>query len=163
MVKSNLRRVDKGRDRIIAQMRERLVAKVGFPYEKNPLHEDSHIKVAELAVVHEYGSEKRNIPARPFMRETGKRERKNVARLYAAMYPLFLRGELTLRQFLARLGVYYAAEMKETITEHGKGLFKPLRHSTIARKKGSTTPLLDTAGMKNAITSVVTKPEDVRK
>lgn len=162
MSKPTIKRIDRGKDRIVAQFKENLVAKVGFPFEDNPVHKDAHIRVAELAVVHEYGSEKRKIPSRPFMRETGKRERKKVAALMRAMYPIMLRGGMTMRQLLGRLGVFYSSEMKETIAEHGKAVLAPLKASTIARK-GSSTPLLDTAGMKNAITSVVTKAEAVRK
>lgn len=156
-----IRRVDCGKKALVAQLKTRLVAKVGFPHEDNPIHADAHIKVAELAMTHEYGSEARNIPARPFMRETGKRERKTARKLFAGLNRLMLRGGITKRQMLGRMGVWYAAEMRETITQHGHALFIPLKPSTVARK-GSSRPLLDTAGMKNAITSVVTTPEAVK-
>ena len=155
------KRIDRGKAHILRQMKEHLVAKVGFPHEKNPVHEEARIRVAELALTHEYGSEKRNIPARPFMRETGKRERKTAKRLMVILLRLELQGGINRRQLLGRMGVWYASEMKETIVAHSHK-FKPLSRATIARK-GSTTPLLDTAGMKNAITSVVTKDTEVSK
>lgn len=158
---SSIKRVDRGKKALVAQLKARLVAKVGFPHESNPVHKDAHIKVAELAVVHEYGSVKRGIPARPFMRETGKRERKTARKLFGALHRLMVNGGITKRQMMGRLGVWYSSEMKETITQHGHALFIPLKRATVVRK-GSDRPLLDTAGMKNAITSVVTTPEAVR-
>ena len=157
----SIRHVDHGKARILRELQTRLVGKVGFPYEKNPLHEQSHIKLAEIAVVHEYGLASRNIPSRPFMRETGKRERKTAAKLYKILYHRMLIGEITKHQLLAQMGIWYASEMKETITQHGPGLFVPNSPATIARKH-SSTPLLDTAGMKNGITSVVTSPEAIK-
>lgn len=156
-----IRRIDRGRDALLAQLREKLVAKVGYPYENNPMHREARVKVAELAYIHEYGSLQRKIPSRPFMRATGRRERKKMAQLYRAMFTVMVHGGMTLRQLLGRMGIYYASEMKETIAHHGPGIFVPLRPATVARK-GSSWPLLDTGGMKNAITSVVTRADEVR-
>ena len=159
---AHIRRIDRGLDQIRRELKTRLVAKVGFPHEKNPIHQEARVKVAELAFIHEYGSQAQGIPSRPFMRLTGKREKAKVKLLLRSVTKLILRGALTKRQAMGRVGIFYAAEMQETIAHHGRVVLQANSPATIARK-GSSAPLIDTGTMKNSITSVVTTPEAVRR
>ncbi len=125
--------------------------------------------VAAVAAIHVFGSPKKKIPKRDFMRPTIKQEKQNWARIVASKLKS---GNLTAGEVCEILGLKVAGDIRKAI----KNLTSPpLKLSTIAArlrrrhaKKGtkkaqSTTidkPLVDTAVM---ITSLTSKVEDKRK
>lgn len=116
---------------------------------------DSGITMIELAAIHEFGSPKAGIPERSFIRSTFERpevlEQLNVmARGYAR---LVVADKITWDVALGRLGAWAAAEIKGAIKK--KLTTGPaLAPATIVRK-GSSTPLIDTGRLINAITWLV--------
>lgn len=123
---------------------------VGYP-GGGPMHESGEMTVAALAIVHEYGVPDRNIPSRPFMRQTwqnNKRDTKDKARL---AFGSVLKGRWTPYQALSRMGLDYEDKIRATIDD---GNFKPLKPDTI-KAKGSSKPLIDTGDLRRRVTSKV--------
>lgn len=129
------------------------ITKVGFP-SGGDVRPDDGTPQASIAAIQEYGSEVRNIPARPFMRKTSNDQ--NVTRelraIKAAVKSRVLAGTLTPSAALSMIGEYYAGAVKQKITN---GRYVPLQPSTVAARPGkSKKPLIDTGLMRAAVTHV---------
>lgn len=109
------------------------------------------VDVATIAIIHEFGSPKNNLPARPVMRQTNQRHARELQgftrRLLLAIYG----GRILPSKALAQLGVFWEGKIKQTFRD---GVFAPLRPATIARK-GSSKPLIDSGQLRQSVTSVV--------
>lgn len=118
------------------------------------------IGLVELAAIHEFGSPAANIPERSFIRSTVNREHETIREYLTKAAKAVVHGDVTLERALNVLGLKLAAEMKRTITGRQTTGPEPqeLKQATIDRK-GSSTPLLDTAQLKNSITHVVVNGE----
>lgn len=117
------------------------------------------ITVAQLAAVHEFGSPKRRIPERSFLRsaidesaETLKRTAVNVARNVAA-------GKLTATQAATRLGLVAQAKVQRKIVD---GPFAPNAPMTVERK-GSSRPLIDTGQLRQSVSFEVVELDDAKR
>ena len=109
---------------------------------------DEQFSMLDLAMVHEYGSPKQNIPARSFIRATCDAKRKEHVELIRKFQHKILRGHITARQALTQIGEVVAKDMVAAINE---GIEPSLELATIKRK-GSSKPLIDTGRLKGAIT-----------
>jgi len=109
---------------------------------------DASDDLAARAAVHEYGSEKMNIPSRPFMRQTYENNKDKIGRVQASLYAQVLSGRFSFKRGLSRLGEWYTDRIQQTIR---RGNFQPLKPATILAK-GSSKPLIDTKQMHNAVT-----------
>lgn len=107
---------------------------------------------SEIGLVHEFGAPSRNIPARPFIRQTFQRKRAELAQLQAKLAQAIMMGRLDEARAMGMLGAWAAGAIKATITRDGE--FAPLKPATIKRK-GSDKPLIDTGQLVGAITFVV--------
>lgn len=140
---------DLGKAAILRQIRhlDGSVTKVGYP-SPSPLHMDAGVSLADLAFIHEYGSPKRGIPSRPFMRLTITATIRARKALMKKLHAQVSSGKLTAKQALSQLGEWYAGQTKRIVAQ---GSFKPNKPSTIARK-GSSRPLIDEGILRNSIT-----------
>ncbi len=105
--------------------------------------------VFEVANKNEFGL---GVPERPFIRG------------YVDAHEKEIRSELTkycqeaaltsqsIEWALTRVGEFIQEGMKAFITNQGEGTYAPNSPSTIARKDGDSTPLIDTRQMYDAIT-----------
>lgn len=111
---------------------------------------------AALASIHEYGLG--SVPARPWIGPPFRAHRKDyLARLVKAYKAAVKTGNASLvERELGRLGLLMVADIKNYVTQ-GPGVPPPNAPSTIAAK-GSSRPLVDTAGMVNSVTHQVVKP-----
>lgn len=135
---------------------------------------ESEISMLELAAIHEFGSPAANIPERSFIRATlnGKRDQINEAieqHVGSAIKDLLKhdhvsesQAESAAKRALGKLGTQVVSMMRATIRD--KATVGPedqaLKPATIARK-GSSTPLVDTAQLVNAISYAVVDGKDV--
>lgn len=111
---------------------------------------DSPVDVATIAVIHEFGSPKNNIPSRPLMRQTAQVYGRTALPVVAKkLYRNVLAGTTSPAQAFRQLGVFWEGRLKRMFRE---GVFKPLKPATIARK-GSSRPLIDSGQLRNSITS----------
>ena len=127
---------------------------VGVPKGKV---EDDGTPIAMIAAVHEFGSPKRNIPERSFLRGGILRNLPRLRQLNADSMRKVARGSSTLSASLHRLGVAAAGDVKQFIVD---GTFVPNAASTIAGK-GSDKPLIDTGSLRQSITYEIDSGTDL--
>lgn len=109
-------------------------------------HTGSDLSVAEIAMVHEYGTA--SIPARSPLGSTFDRFRPSLEAIYAQGLARAT-TKRDLRAMMARLGQFLTDRVRAAITE---GRLTPaLAQSTITRK-GHGIPLLDTGQLRDAVT-----------
>lgn len=152
---------DLGWNRIKEEIRKanNSFVKVGFPDGEGPGKSGSGgsnhepyadmTEVQQVAAVHEFGAPNRNIPERAFMRPAYDEGRQELNAFIDAQYDAILKGSVSTEDSLRRIGLKHEAQVRAKIT---KGPFAALKQATIRRKK-STRPLIDTAQMRNAVTS----------
>ena len=139
-------------DTAFRRMRGELVTLAGLTLKvgvvgpgASALEEGSSMTLAELMLVHEYGTD--TIPARAPIAKTMYARRADIAALHIRAFKAVLSGEMDARKALGLIGVQVVAWIKETIRA---GLTPPNAPSTIARK-GSSTPLVDDGQLINSI------------
>ncbi len=129
------------------------VAKVGILAAKggDQTVAGTSITMIELAAIHEFGSPEAGIVQRSFIRSTFAREAQAMAELCGKLVTKVIYG-MPLERALGILGAWGAAQIKTTIRERNTTgpEDQANRPSTIA-KKGSSTPLVDTGRLINAI------------
>ena len=105
------------------------------------------VSVQDYAIFNEYGTS--HIPSRPFFRlSVGTQKAQNEIREYLnAQIENIISGELTGQGAYDNLGTFVVQKIKKTIMS---GNFAPLDSKTIKRK-GSSTPLIDTHSLYNSI------------
>lgn len=103
--------------------------------------------LAYIAAVHEYGSRKKNIPERSFLRTAIDENRDKIFRLCVRMEKLATDGKMNVEDVFKTLGIAIVDMVKKkisTITE------PELKQKTIDRKH-SSKPLIDTGQMRNSM------------
>jgi hypothetical protein len=161
-MKCTQRIVDHGYAAILTELKkaDNLYVKVGFPLEGNPGYPSKHAigpltkeeastmnKITIIASTHEFGSEKRNIPERSFIRSTFDAEYENLQAFKEREYLRILQGKQTANTAIGRVGEWLTNKTKAFIRNR---IPPPLKKATIKRK-GSSVPLIDTAQMINSI------------
>lgn len=110
-------------------------------------HRGGDVTNAELAAIHEFGTE--DIPERSFLRATFYGTRNAELRaLTARLCKLVLEGKMNVKRAIGIIGAWGARAVKAEIVA---GIDPPLQEATIERK-GSSTPLIDTGQLLGAIT-----------
>ena len=147
-------------DALRKRLPEKSVVKVGVLAGKGgeAIHPGSSISMIELAAVHEFGSPKRGIPQRSFIRATFERDdvNKKLNALGARLAKAIVMDKMDAATALGQMGAWAAGQIKATIknrltTGPERQALKP---ETIERK-GSSLPLVDTGRLINAITWLV--------
>jgi hypothetical protein len=109
--------------------------------------------------VSQHGRGKWFIPPRPFVRGFADGKREQIARTLEKLGGLVSGGALKAAEAIARLGEYGQSGIKSYLRN---GPHTPNADSTIARKRDSTKPLIDTGTMRNSIRyQVIEKPVGV--
>lgn len=140
------RRIDAAADRV-PRLR---VGVVGT--EAKQVHAESGLTNAEIAVIHEFGAPRANIPERSFIRSTLRDPdvRRRLRALQANLARAVIAG-MDQKKALGTMGEFLASQIRATIT---RGVDPPLKPATIARK-GSSKPLIDTGQLRRAISWVI--------
>lgn len=132
-------------------------AAVGFPGDSpksNKAHGDTGMTNVQVAVANEFGSGpgvQPVVPARPFIKETVKRaSRGKVKDLGNELLKMVAKGEMSTKIALGRWGKAGADEMQATIRDSKS--WAALNSDYTKAKKRSSTPLIDSKKMMNAIT-----------
>lgn len=108
-------------------------------------HRDSEMTVAELASIHEFGL---GVPERSFLRSTMDENEGQLLRLASQLGQGVIDGKFSQQQALGLLGTKAQGLVVEKIREH---IDPPNAPSTV-KQKGSSTPLIDSAQLVQAIT-----------
>lgn len=102
--------------------------------------------IADYAAYNEYGTE--SIPARPFMSTSFDQNINKISADFNNQSKKLITGTVSANTALTIIGQKQAQRVQSTITN---GNFAKLSPKTVARKKGSTKPLVDTGAMVNAV------------
>lgn len=136
--------------------------KVGVLAANGGAATDDGITMVELAAIHEFGAPGAGIPERSFIRSTFKvHKTKELANMQAKLAQAIILKDMPVKQALGLLGTWATAQVKRTIS--GRLVRPQLEESeagrrTIARK-GSSTTLVDTGRLINAISFEVSDGE----
>lgn len=110
--------------------------------------------LAQLAALHEFGERlwwatggEEGVPERSFIRATFEQQRDKLREMNARIARGVLTEKIGVDDALDLLGAWAVSAIKATIRAH---IAPPLKPATIARK-GSSTPLIDTAQLINGI------------
>lgn len=122
----------------------------------------SGINNAELMLIHMFGSETRNIPARDPLHAPIIKHRRELIRKVGtgAMRAAFEAGNY--RRMFELLGIAAESIVQNAFETAGDGLWPALSPATI-KAKGSSRPLIDTAQLRRSVTSDVIKSGDSAK
>jgi hypothetical protein len=104
------------------------------------------IMMAMIAAVQEYGSPKRGIPERSYIRKWVSSHKEEIVRFIKKLLGEVEDGKMTADQALKKLGAFGVAGIRKQIRETKD---PPLKAATIA-KKGSSQPLIDTGQLRNS-------------
>lgn len=112
-------------------------------------HKEADINIPSLAAVHEFGSDKRNIPERPFMRMTMANNDKELQNLSAKLYRSVLDKNLDGKAALSILGEKIKSLMQKFVRSGGN--LTPKKN--VKGKK--STPLINTGQLMSSVEVVV--------
>lgn len=104
----------------------------------------------EVALVHEHGSQKQNIPKRAVLIPTALKNKKEISTKFSIAAKKVLGGSDPQIEN-AKIASWFSGEVKKTIREGGYP-FTPNTPATIARKKGNNTPLRESGLFMKSIT-----------
>ena len=126
---------------------------VGVPASSNTIHEGG-INMATLAAVHEFGSSKRNIPERSFLRSAIIEGKDKInAEVAKGVQAYLSQGKQIDLMFYDRIGLLASNLVKDKIH---RGPFVRLSDATVARRiKNTDRPVNDTGALRQSITWVV--------
>lgn len=130
---------------------------VGIQGSKAELETAEHgpMTNAELGAIHEWGTKDGHVPERSYLRSTldenGKKYQKDVDNIAKQFFDLKLNAQRT-RGELLLVGEKYKSDILKKINE---GISPELAEVTIIRKKGETTPLINTGQLRDAIDAKV--------
>lgn len=135
---ANVKVIDKGFDAFErnAKLLKGLGVKVGIQAGSG--------EVLEYAAYNEFGT--RNIPSRPFIRQTADTKRPQIAQAQARIYDQVINGA-SAKGGMAKLGEWYQGILRANVLNGG---WTPNAASTVA-KKGSSRPLVDHGVLVNSI------------
>lgn len=127
-------------DAIMAEVMKFKNSAVGVGVHEGEAPGDGGISVAQLAAVHEYGSPKRKIPERSFLRAWAAESKAKVDKLMMWLLRKVTGNEMKTEMALGLLGQFGEDGVKAKIDS---GPFVPNSPRTIRQKK-SSKPLIDT-------------------
>lgn len=105
------------------------------------------VLISDIGIYNEFGTS--NIPSRPFMRRTSDQSRQFLSPFVSGLARRMIAQKLTVAQVMSQLGLFYQDKIRNTIRA-SKSWAIPNAPATI-RKKGSSTPLIDTGAMVGAV------------
>lgn len=153
-VRANLSKLDD----MMKQFGTNFIARVGILGARAGATHDteSGMTNSQIGVIHEFGSETNNIPARSFLRMPLETRQEDLLEALdsATVKKLVEAGEI--EKVYKLLGIHAEGIVKDAFRSSGYGNWPPNTPETV-KKKGSSRPLIDTTKLMGAITSDVVK------
>lgn len=142
---------DRGWNRMkreIAKGRRNQVVAVGvLQSDAGVAHQDGGVTVGEVATFNEFGTADGRVPERSFVRSTVDENEREYTKRIAQLQGEVLAGRVSSRTALGVLGEEAVSDIRRKMTD---GIPPPNAPATVA-KKGSSTPLIDTGQLRQAI------------
>lgn len=117
-----------------------------------------NISIAFLGAVHEFGSEKRNIPERSFIIMPIETKQKEIAKEAEKNFPMLIgsdkANDIKIVKFLTEIGIRCEAVIQEAFDTKGFNTWPDIKQETKDRKD-SEAILIDTGTLRKSITSRV--------
>jgi hypothetical protein len=135
---------DSGWDRKVLDLLKRKTVTVGI-HEKDAARKEDELTNAQVGFWHEFGTA--DVPQRSFLRDTADRNSLAYRRFLRKAMERAAKGKFLASQAFKLVGFKVASDVKERIRAH---IPPPNAPSTI-KKKGSSTPLIDTGSLLNSI------------
>lgn len=132
-------------EKMAAQMKGPNQVLVGLPKESNNYPDGT--SVIMVGAVHEFGSEKRNIPECSFLRTTMVEQRRKYRAMFKKLGKAIIKGKMTTEKALKTMGLQAQSDVQRKIHDIDS---PPLRHRDGNR-------LIDTQHLQESITFEVTK------
>jgi hypothetical protein len=129
----------------IAKQVKNQSVKVGIP--KEAVRTDTGESLAMIGMVHEFGSDARNIPERSFLRANLNQNKKEYNDLLAKLSTKVTANQIDTKSALSIVGNKVMNDTKNYITN----LKAPPNSQATIDKKGSSNPLFDTGELRRSI------------
>lgn len=144
----------KGFEELRAGLKRGQYVAVGVFGDHKAQRNDATINNVELAIIQNFGSFTRNIPARPFISMPIQEKRKDILAFAASkkMRDLIMAGDI--KKALGLLGVFAENIIQKAFDTGGFGKWAPNAQSTIDQK-GSSKPLIRDGELRRAVWSKV--------
>lgn len=139
---------DMGWRRINAEIKKARGAgvKVGVLANSEPSEDGADMLL--IAAANEFGTADGRVPARPFIRGGFDQHSRDLRQLKARLWDQVLAGRLTVDRALGLLGETHQSQVQAYMTALDT---PPNAPRTIAQKRGSTNPLIDTGRLRASI------------
>ena len=149
----------KGLEKLSDALSDKLETKLGVLSDNNTRTEEGDEATnADLGLVHEFGSFKKNIPPRSWLRMPIERKAEDISNFILKskkeITEAMVEGDSEL--FYEKLGIAGEAVVQEAFGSAGFGQWKANSASTI-KSKGSSSPLIDTGELRGSVMSKVVK------
>jgi hypothetical protein len=132
--------IDRGRKKILREIKQAKDAYCDVGYFGDKKEHEGDISIVGVAAVQEFGSTKRNIPERPFLRTTADEKRSSWTRMLDKSMSRVLQGKTNVVSALTGFGEIAAGEVRKKITAIKT---PPKSEATIKREgAGFTNPLI---------------------
>lgn len=168
-----LTKVGQAMQRAVKELAKKPHAKIGFPAVAFAIRHEGRdalaveilsgkklgsifgksLTVGEIAIVHEFGTADGKIPERSFIRAPYDRNVKQWFDTQQRFKGKVLKGEMSVRRALGLMAIRIQRDFQDAIRRGGYPFIQNAP-STIERK-GSSSPLIDTAQMLNSVTYVL--------
>ena len=146
--------VDRGLNRMAAVLAKHVRVRVGVLADEPKKESEGGASLLEVAAVHEFGAPAAGIPQRSFIRGTVDEKLPEIHALQASQARRILTGNVTPEIAVEQIGMRVKGFIQQRISA---GIEPPLADSTIERKNGKTTPLIDTGQLRTSIAYQVEK------
>lgn len=142
---------DFGLDKIVRGMDDLKRIDINVGIQAGERTEDGKFDLAAVASVQEFGLDDKNIPSRPFMRESFDTKARAIASFGGQAAGMVAAGRLSARQAADLVGLKMTGFIQAKIVS---GNWAPNTAHTIKRK-GSSKPLIDTSHLRQSIRHVL--------
>ncbi|WPH64024.1 neck protein [Vibrio phage vB_VpP_1] len=131
---------------------------VGVPKAAGSYEDGVH--TATIAAVNEFGSADGRVPERSFLRSGVSDSEPQIKKLYEKMIPEVIDKDLDVDTIQSLVGQLVVGRITERISEG----IEPANSPKTVKRKGSSTPLIDTGHLRQSITYVLSEPgEDIQE
>lgn len=149
-----VRDIDKGWRKIIAGLDELQKSDVLVGVHEGEERLDDEMSSAELAALHEFGSEDGTVPERSFLRASTDHYSDIFGEAFSDAFKDIVALRRPARQALNRIGLLGQAKVREFITVVGQSVWPDISDAT-KKRKGSSKILIDTGQLRRDITYIV--------
>jgi phage gpG-like protein len=143
-------------DKLVSELSKKHYVDVGITGKSSgKIHEGDNIPIASIGAVHEFGSTKRNIPERSFIRVPLQTHAKEIeAKVRTGAEAKIAVGDI--KGVFEDIGLTAQTVIQSAFDTSGDGAWPPLQPKTINRRRNdSDLPLLDTGELRKAVTHKV--------